>query len=168
MSTEPEHEAKREEGYERRDANIRTLLGFGLGLAIVVVIVVLGMQWMFKFVSKQEPLGPPPTPFENARVLPPQPRLQVEPHMDLKTYCDQQLNSLNSYGWIDQQNGVVHIPIDQAMDDLLKQGLPTRAPGQPDAEGNIPKVGTVQAPKPIGPGGLCSFVAQRSPAGSGK
>jgi hypothetical protein len=168
MSTEPERGPKREDGYERRDANMRALFGFGLGLAIVIIVVVLGMRWMFGFVSKEEPLGPPPTPFENARVLPPQPRLQVQPHMDLKTYCDQQLNDLNSYGWVDQPNGIVHIPIDEAMDDVLKQGLPTRPAGQPEEVEKVPSVGTVQAPKPMGLGGPCGFVAERSPVGPGK
>ena len=33
---------------------------------------------------------------------------------------------LNSYGWIDEENGIVHIPIERAMDILAKQGLPAR------------------------------------------
>ena len=120
MSTETEQQRRREEGYERRDANVRTLLQFGLGLAIVIIVILLAMRWTFNFLSAETPTGPPPTPFENARVLPPQPRLQVEPHQDLKTYCDEQLRGLNSYGWVDQQNGVVHVPIDQAMDKLKR------------------------------------------------
>lgn len=167
MSPEPSHEPKREDGYERRDANIRALVTFGVGLAVLVVVAIFLMQWMFRFVSKEEPLGPPPTPFENARMLPPQPRLQVEPHVDLKAYCEQQLNDLNSYGWVDRRAGVVHIPIDRAMDDLVKQGLPTRPQDQPNAVENVPAVGTVQAPKPIGPGGPCSFLTEPSP-GPGK
>ncbi len=34
--------------------------------------------------------------------------------------------ALTTYGWVDRQNGVVHIPIDRAMDLLLQRGLPTR------------------------------------------
>jgi len=168
MSTEPSHEPKREEGYERRDANIRALISFGIGLAVLVVVVIFLMQWMFRFVSKEEPLGPPPTPFENARTLPPQPRLQVEPHVDLKSYCEEQVNDLNSYGWVDQQAGVVHIPIDRAMDDLLKQSLPARPLGQPSEVENVPTVGTAQAPVPIGRGGPCSYLAEGSPGGRGE
>lgn len=36
---------------------------------------------------------------------------------------------LNSYGWVDEQAGYVHIPIDRAMDLVLQQGLPARQPG---------------------------------------
>jgi hypothetical protein len=37
---------------------------------------------------------------------------------------------LTTYGWVDRKNGIVHIPIDRAMDLLLQRGLPTRAPEQ--------------------------------------
>jgi len=33
---------------------------------------------------------------------------------------------LNNYGWVDRKAGVVHIPIEQAMDQLIARGLPTR------------------------------------------
>ena len=38
----------------------------------------------------------------------------------------QEEQTLNSYGWVDQQAGVVRIPIDRAMDLLAQRGLPTR------------------------------------------
>jgi len=172
MSTETEHQPHREEGYERRDANVRALLNFGLGLAIVIIVILFAMRWTFRFLSAKSPVGPPPTPFENARVLPPQPRLQVEPHEDLKSYCEQQLSNLNGYGWVDQQNGVVHVPIDQAMDKLLQQGLPSRPANQPGGTEANPaaaaRVVTVEAPNPTGIGGPCSFVAERPPTGTEK
>src|SRR5438132_4494267 len=37
---------------------------------------------------------------------------------------------LNTYGWIDRENGVVHIPIQRAMDLVLQRGLPVRPPDQ--------------------------------------
>ena len=172
MSTETEPKPNREEGYEHRDANIRALLQFGFGLAAILVIIFFAMRWTFSFLSAKSPMGPPPTPFESARVLPPQPRLQVEPHQDLKTYCDQQLSNLNGYGWVDQHNGVVHIPIDQAMDKLVRQGLPARTPGAGSASEEGPaavaRVGTVEAPTPTGTGGPCSFIAERPPTGAEK
>ena len=33
---------------------------------------------------------------------------------------------MNSYGWVDQRLRVVRIPVDQAMDLVLKNGLPVR------------------------------------------
>ena len=115
------------EGYERSDASPRSLSKWAVLLAIVLVVVFLAMWWLFDFFGKEQSLGRPASPFENARVLPPRPRLQVEPRADLHAYCVQQLATLNSYGWEDQHNGVVRIPVDRAMDLILQQGLPARA-----------------------------------------
>jgi hypothetical protein len=36
---------------------------------------------------------------------------------------------LNSYGWVDEDAGVAHIPIERAMEMILEEGLPARAGG---------------------------------------
>jgi hypothetical protein len=33
----------------------------------------------------------------------------------------QQMNRLNTYGWLDKQAGVAHIPVDVAMDMLVQE-----------------------------------------------
>lgn len=33
---------------------------------------------------------------------------------------------LNSYGWVDQKNGIARIPISRAIDIIAAQGLPSR------------------------------------------
>ena len=67
---------------------------------------------------------------------------QVAAPRDLKQYKEEQDKLLNSYGWVDQQNGIVRIPIDEAMKLLLEKGLPVRgaAPGK--------KPGVAPATKP--------------------
>jgi hypothetical protein len=119
----------RQEGYERTDADVRSLLKFAFALFVILVAVIFSMKWMFFYFAKSQQLGPPASPFENARVLPPQPRLQVQPHLDLQAYCEDQLRQLESYGWVDPQNEVVRIPVDRAMDLVLQRGLPTRPAG---------------------------------------
>jgi hypothetical protein len=165
MSTEIRPQPKREDGYERRDANVRGLLIFACSLALLLIVVLIAMRWTFDFLSEKEPLGPPPTPFEDVRALPPQPRLQVQPHQDLKGYCEQELNNLNTYGWVDPQNGVVRIPVDVAMQKVLQQGLPARPAGEATsaAETKAP-IGSVNAPQPVGPGGPCYFITERQSA----
>jgi hypothetical protein len=37
---------------------------------------------------------------------------------------------LNTYGWVDRESGIVHIPIERAMELLLQRGLPARPPDQ--------------------------------------
>jgi hypothetical protein len=35
---------------------------------------------------------------------------------------------LTTYGWVDRQAGIVRIPIDVAMTQILEEGLPVRQP----------------------------------------
>lgn len=114
-------------GYERSDARPGSLLKLGIGLFLILVACFIGMKWMFSYFAKVQQLGPPASPFENARVLPPPPRLQVQPRLDLEKYLDSQNRALTSYGWVDKQNGVIRIPIDRAMDLLVERGLPARS-----------------------------------------
>ena len=114
-------------GYEVRDANPAAIVKFGVVLAIVLIVVAIGMRWVFGYFAETQTLGPAASPFENARTLPPQPRLQVMPGADIHDYWEREQEILKSYGWVDKQNGVVRIPIEQAMRLTLERGLPARA-----------------------------------------
>lgn len=114
-------------GYEVRDASPSGILTFGIGLAVVLIVVAIGMRVVFGYFAETQNLGPAASPFENARTLPPQPRLQVAPAAEIHDYWERQQEVLNSYGWVDKQNGLVRISIDQAMRLTLERGLPVRA-----------------------------------------
>lgn len=60
----------------------------------------------------------------NERRLPPQPWLQPKPEMEMDAMLEQNAEHLASYGWTDQLTGVVHIPVDRAM-DLMAASFPT-------------------------------------------
>ena len=60
-------------------------------------------------------------------MIPPGPLLQVQPHQELQDYCAAQQQDVNTYGWVDQQSGVVRIPVERAMELILAEGLPARA-----------------------------------------
>jgi len=122
-------------GYETRDANIAGLLKFAASLAIILAIVSFGMLRLFDYFQKTQSLGPAATPFENARTIPPLPRLQVEPRKEIHDYWEGEQEILNSYGWVDKRNGVVRIPIDRAMRLVLERGLPARTAGAAKAAG---------------------------------
>jgi hypothetical protein len=114
-------------GHETSDANIRNLIVFGVGLSLLVIAGLLVSGAVLHYFVSHQGLGPPASPFENVRMLPPEPRLQVSAPKDLKQYKAAQDEILNSYGWVDQKAGVVRIPIDRAMDILLQKGLPVGA-----------------------------------------
>lgn len=150
-------EPNREVGYERRDANIRSMLEFGFWLAMVLVVTLFAMKLAYHYFAKMEPVGAPASPFMNVREIPAGPLLQATPHVDLQTYCEDQQQQVNTYGWVDQQAGVVRLPVDRAMDLILERGLPTRAASQAppgsSAEAEAPFLPVTQDAQ-----GQCSFV----------
>ncbi len=121
--------------HEKTDTGVRNvavLAGAFVGLLIFGLIVGYGT---LRFLSTPETTTVVPAPLEPSRVMPPGPRLQVNAQEDLHDYLQQQQQTLDSYGWVDQSAGVVRIPVDRAMDLVLQRGLPTRAAGGAPGEG---------------------------------
>jgi len=84
-------------------------------------------------------------------VLPPQPRLQVKPGADLRSYCGDQMQKLDTYGWVDPENGVVRIPIDRAIDVTIERGLPARPAGAAQSSARPLSISREAASSPNGP-----------------
>lgn len=170
LENEDDFQPTREDGYERRDASIRGLLLFGLFLAAVLVFVFFAMKWSFDWFASVTPRGEPAAPFATAQPATPAPLLQASPHFDLRSYCTGELAQLNSYGWVDKNNGVVHIPISRAMDIVVQQGFPARPESQiPSYDKQaVAPVGTVNALPPSGTAGQCAFVDENPGAGHTK
>ena len=114
--------------HETSDADVRNLIIFGVGLSLLVVAGLLLSGAVFHYFVGHQGLGPPASPFEDVRMLPPEPRLQVSAPKDLAQYQGAQREILNSYGWVDEKAGIVRIPVDRAMHILLQKGLPVRSP----------------------------------------
>ena len=53
---------------------------------------------------------------------PPAPRLQTLPAQDLAAVRAEEDRTLTTYGWVDEQAGIVRIPIDEAMKILAERG----------------------------------------------
>jgi hypothetical protein len=160
--TRPDAHGEENPGYEKRDANLRILLHFGFWLAVIIVVAFVGMNYTLDYFQRVQPLGPKASPLaSDQRVLPPSPRLQARPHQELSDYCRVQQQNLTSYGWVDQQNGVVQIPVDRAMELVLEQGLPVRPTSAvPAGSAGIHQVGTVDSPLPAGVEGPCGYLVE--------
>jgi len=115
----PAHESH---GHETRDASIRGLVIFGLTLFVTLGLVLVLSARLFWHFAKVQSLGPPASPFAHLRTLPPVPRLQADPRRDLHRFRESQRELLSGYGWVDKNAGIVHIPIDRAMDLLVQRG----------------------------------------------
>jgi len=110
--------------HEQSDVNVRGILAFGLGLLVAGVVIQLGMWWLFDYLAaRTAQLDQPRSPLASSsprESLPPEPRLQVSPAQDLKELRAAEDAMLHSYGWVDQQAGVVRIPIERAMEVLAE------------------------------------------------
>ncbi len=118
------------QGHEIRDLPLRGILLFFIGLIIMGAIALAITTTVEILSSKQGGITfqYPPAGLANAPqpTLPPEPRLEDVPGQNYQDLLSKQDAQLNSYGWIDQKTGVVHIPIDRAIDLLLQKGLPSR------------------------------------------
>ena len=138
MATNPD--VARTGDYERSDASPRGLVYFALTIAAILAATCLSLIWLFKHYEKTENPGSfVAAPFSATQPLPPPPRIQANPAVDMQSYSQSQQNLLNTYGWVDRQNGIVRLPVDRAMELLLERGLPTRAANTHQTEAPPPK-----------------------------
>jgi hypothetical protein len=127
-------------GYETRDANVRGVFGFLLFLALVLVFTSLLCWGLFRYFSAGQANPAPASPFAGTRQLPSGPQLQVNPRQDLLRFRAEQEHSLESYSWENRDDGTVRVPIERAMELLLRKGLPVAVGASPPpAEKPVPK-----------------------------
>jgi hypothetical protein len=114
--------------HEVRDVQVRPIAMLAIGLVMLTGVVLLLMGWLFNhFAARQAKLDVPPSPLAVTREGPPGPRLEVTLDQVLGQVRADEAALLHSYGWVDQQAGIVRIPIDRAMTLLTERGLPVRA-----------------------------------------
>jgi hypothetical protein len=139
-------------GYEKTDASPRGLLYFVLVMAAILAATSLSLILLFKhFERADNPTAFVAAPFARTEPPPPPPRIQPVPGVDMQSYYQSQQNLLNTYGWVDKQNGIVRLPIDRAMVLLLQRGLPVRPATNPQntaqAQSKTPAKRVVSADK---------------------
>ena len=129
-------------GHEGSSLKIGPVVWFMIGLSVATVIVFLLMAGLFDaFANRAVKSEDRPSPLAGERQkLPPEPRLQLAPTtaeqlkdklppnikedhplQEMKRVRAEEDEKLNSYGWVDEKTGVVHIPIDDAKRLLLQK-----------------------------------------------
>jgi hypothetical protein len=125
--------------FEREDLTPKPILIFLGSLAVGCVLVYFILRGMYSYLDSyqnhHQPAQSPlvqQTTVDTRIVSPgditrfPQPRLEDDERREINDFREQEEQTLNSYGWVDQQAGVVRIPIDRAMQLMAQRGLPTR------------------------------------------
>jgi hypothetical protein len=112
-----------------------------LVLLSILAMVVLGLLVHYSvvglldvFLRHYSALDTKPSPIMTgqARKLPPEPRLQSNPVGDLRKLQQNEDDILQTYGWVDQNAGIVRIPVARALELVAARGLPAvSAPASP-------------------------------------
>jgi ABC-type nickel/cobalt efflux system permease component RcnA len=130
--------------HEHRDINVRAIFGFLITLTVVAMVIQFGLWGMFRYLKgSYKSLDPERNPMLSGVPQPPQkdpirdfpqPRLQADPVHDvnrMRVTEDKLLSGPPT--WVDEQAGVVRIPIEQAMKLTLERGLPMAPSAPPPA-----------------------------------
>jgi hypothetical protein len=120
------------------DINVWAIVRFAIGLLILGIISYIGLYGLLRLFEHERLAAeaPPPSMTRTAEErLPPPPRLQMmpgspsehkTPEYEMTAMLEEENTTLNSYGWVDKNAGVVRIPISDAMKLLLEKGVAMR------------------------------------------
>jgi hypothetical protein len=125
--------------FEPRDLRPKTFIWALFYLALAAVISLVISKWVYDYtveLAAREHPAPPAiwrnlTPAQQQELaLPPEPRLQGLPghptdsQEDLREKIKADTDANERIGWIDQQNGIAQIPVEDAMKIIEQKGLP--------------------------------------------
>jgi hypothetical protein len=123
--------------HEHTDIDVSVGYKFALWLTVSMLIsagIVYGSFWFFEGQAKTADRLAQKYPLAIERVREaPRPNLQNQPFKDIYQLRQGENQKLTSYGWVDKEGGVTHIPIDRAIDVMLQKGFPAR----PDGDGAL-------------------------------
>ena len=143
MSEENLNHAEHPTGsFEREDLSPLGVFYFLTGLAIVGIAIYFILVGMYRYLDAYDRTHQPPmnpmsvTTGVNPNVMTereiqqqvdktfPKPVLEYSERTQFIQGLENEDNALESYDWVDQNAGIVRIPIEQAMDLVAQRGLP--------------------------------------------
>jgi hypothetical protein len=151
--------------YERQDLGPKNIVYFLLILLAITAVCMVGLKGLYVLLDHQVRQSQPAlnplaanVPKDSLHIPPgypqssfPSPRLEEDERGQLSDIRQAQDETLYSYGWVDEKNGAVRIPIERAMDLLVQRGLPVRrqeeANNQDDAGNDMAAPASAKAGK---------------------
>ncbi len=142
--------------HEQSDINAWAVTRFGIALSLMLIVSLLILFALFSYfrsrdaghqVAVSQGVG------TDARSLPPEPRLQASPRLDMREMRQAEEQVLDGYSWVDADHGIVRIPVSRAMEILVQKGFPVRSePGTQTADGvSIPTESSLGVTRPMLP-----------------
>jgi len=117
----PLHSSPNGAGHEESEISVRFIV---ISLAVLLVgtfLAALLVVGIFQYFSHT--YQPQQTARETPQQIPPEPRVEELPWQQIVNVRARENHVLTSYAWTDKQQGIVRIPIDQAIDKLAEKGL---------------------------------------------
>jgi len=130
--------------YERTDANVWIIVKFLFWMAVSAIVIHFGLAGMYALlIDRAMERGEQRYPLAamQGERLPPAPRLQQFPRNEIYEFRLGEQSLLEGYGWMNRSEGIVHIPVEEAMRLTVERGmLSSRAPeeGQRETPGLMP------------------------------
>ena len=124
------------------EINTRAIVKFGVWMVIGIIAVVGLVLWLESHLESQarrQDAPRSPVASHSGRRLPPEPRLQVTPELDLRAYRAEEERRSKSWGRGDKKAGIAHIPVERALEIVAGQGYTSRP--QPGAAPAVPPGG---------------------------
>ena len=101
---------------EQKDVSFRALALGGIAVLLCLVIALGAARWIYSGSDKTLRFQPPASY--------PSPTLQDDPVADMNRFRSEQMQQLNGIYWLDKATGTVHLPIEDAMRIIARDGIP--------------------------------------------
>jgi hypothetical protein len=100
-----------------------SVIGVGVGAIVLFAIATfIAFRFMEMREKQLQPVGPMAPPAQvGQKEIGIVDQVPFDVSRALQTYRDDRDQRLSSWGWVDRKNGVVHMPIEEAMDRMAKE-----------------------------------------------
>ena len=129
------HEPHGHGGYEKTDAHAGDTYRAGFYILGVMVLTALVLVPMYRFLGRREKTDqrPAATVLKPPAAAPAFPRLVASEPAALAEFRAQEAAFLSGWGWVEKDQGIARMPIEEAMKIVAERGLPTFPAPAPEA-----------------------------------
>jgi hypothetical protein len=112
-------------GHEPAEIRVRTTVLWGAAYVGLVGVALILTAWLFGFLrSESLRHETPQRQAVGVQEAAAGPRVFTNQSSQLERLREDEDRQLSTYGWVDRRIGIVHVPIDRAMELLVEHGLP--------------------------------------------
>jgi hypothetical protein len=99
------------------------VIGVGVGaIALFTAATLVAYRFQTAREKQLQPLGPDALPQQVGQAeIGIVDQVPFDVTRSLQNYRDDRNRRLESWGWVDRKNGIVHMPVEEAMDRLIKE-----------------------------------------------